>query len=164
MPGPTPKTADRRQRTNSPAGRVVAFPAGSAVKVPAMPVCLLASTKLLWKSFWDSALAQAVDVATDGAAISRYFTLLDERERAFRAYRRERLVEGSQGQRVLNPMARAMSVFDAEIRQLEDRLGLTPRARLQLGIVFGEAAQSLAALNRSLNEDESDNDDNDPRQ
>lgn len=131
-----------------------------------MPANLLASTKAIWRSFWRSALAQAVDPNTDTAAIVRLFTLLDERERAYRGFRRKRLMEGSQGQSVLNPLARAMNAFDPEIRQLEDRLGMTPRARLQLGITLGEAAKSLAELNRILEEDSNDeeNEDRDPRQ
>jgi hypothetical protein len=65
---------------------------------------------------------------------------------------------------VLNPMGRAMHEFDSEIRQMEDRLGMTPRARLQLGITMGEAARSLADLNRVLDEDDEGNDDVDPRE
>jgi P27 family predicted phage terminase small subunit len=123
-----------------------------------MPEGLLISTQGLWRKFWKSALAGAMEPESDTGAIVRLFTLYDERERAFRAYRRKRLIEGSQGQMVLNPMARAMSVFDAEIRQLEDRLGLTPRARLQLGIQLGEAAKSLQELNRMLDDDHEDSD------
>ncbi len=96
---------------------------------------------------------------TDGTAILRLFTLYDERERAYRAFRRQRLIKGSQGQAVLSPMGRAMQEFDAEIRQMEDRLGLSPRARLQLGITFGQAAQTLADLNRQLDEDSDSADD-----
>ena len=46
-----------------------------------------------------------------------------------------------------------MLQLDEEIRQLEDRLGLTPRARLQLGITFSEAAKSLDDLNRMFTGD-----------
>ncbi len=61
---------------------------------------------------------------------------------------------------VLNPLGRQLCKFDSEIRQLEDRLGLTPRARLQLGIVYGEARGSLDDINRSLKIDYDD----DPRE
>ena len=55
------------------------------------------------------------------AAVVRYFTLLDERERAYRAYKKQRVVQGSQGQKVLNPMGRFMHDCNSEIRNLEDR-------------------------------------------
>jgi P27 family predicted phage terminase small subunit len=59
-------------------------------------------------------------------------------------------VRGSKGQQVLNPLARAVATFDAEIRALEDRFGLTPQARARLGVVFGEAHRSLEQINREL--------------
>ena len=71
-------------------------------------------------------------------------------------------MKGSQGQPVLNPALRAVTAFDTSILALEDRLGLTPRARLQLGIQLNEAVRSLAELNRTLQEEE-DGTDADPR-
>ncbi len=53
-----------------------------------------------------------------------------------------------------------MRAYDAEIRQLEDRFGMTPRARLQLGITFSESVRSLEALNQSFI---ADDDEEDPR-
>ena len=52
-----------------------------------------------------------------------------------------------------------MCQFDAEIRSLEDRLGMTPKARLQLGVEFGKAVKTLDDLNKTLNADEEE----DPR-
>jgi P27 family predicted phage terminase small subunit len=98
-------------------------------------------------------LAPLVVPDTDLPALERLWTLYDERARALRGYRRERLVVGSTGQMVLNPLARAMQAFDAEIRAIEDRFGLTPMARLRLGVQLGEAARSLEEMNRSLDDD-----------
>ncbi len=64
--------------------------------------------------------------------------------------REEPMSVGSQGQKILNPMYRQRSAVDAEIRQLEDRFGLHPKAGLQLGIVYGEAARSLEELNARI--------------
>lgn len=162
MPGPQPKDPNRRQRRNT--GAVVPFRTAGVVIAPPLPPGFLVATRDLWQSFWKSPLGQAVEAKSDIGAIGRLFTLMDERERAYRAYRKQRVIHGSQGQKVISPMARAMSVFDAEIRQLEDRFGMTPRARLQLGIQFGEAAKSLAELNRMLEEDHQENEDTDPRE
>jgi P27 family predicted phage terminase small subunit len=157
--GPPPKPADRRQRTNHPA--VVPFRNAIPVKVPSMPAGLLISTQELWRNFWKSPLARAIEPESDFPAISRYFSLLDERERLYRAFRRKRIVKGPKGEPVLNPAGRALLAFDSELRQLEDRLGLTPRARLQLGIAFGEAARTLTELNQILESDHED--ETDPR-
>ena len=56
-----------------------------------------------------------------------------------------------------------MSATDTEIRQLEDRFGLSPRARLTLGLTFGEAGHTLEELNRSLGEEVDYANDEDPR-
>ena len=143
------KPPERRQRRNARWGAQLVRSA-QVEAVPEAPRDLLRVTRELWKSYWASAVAEVVERATDLPAIRRLFTLHDERERAYRAYRKDRLVEGSKGQPVVNPIARQMSSMDAEIRQLEDRLGLTPKARAQLGVTFGKAQRSLEDLNREL--------------
>ena len=60
------------------------------------------------------------------------------------------MITGSQGQAIVNPMYRQRTAVDAEIRQLEDRFGLHPKAGLTLGIVYGEAARSLEELNARI--------------
>ena len=57
---------------------------------------------------------------------------------------------GSTGQPRANPLYKQVQEFQAEARQLEDRFGLSPKARLSLGITFAEAASSLDALNERL--------------
>ena len=64
--------------------------------------------------------------------------------------RGKRVVEGSQGQPRANPLYKQVQEFQAEARQLEDRFGLSPKARLALGISMVEAAMSMDALNQRL--------------
>jgi hypothetical protein len=63
------------------------------------------------------------------------------------------VVEGSQGQPVASPLFKVAMALDSEVRALEDRYGLTPAARLKLGIRLGEAARSLEDLARDLDDD-----------
>jgi phage terminase small subunit len=93
--------------------------------------------------------------ATDLPALERLFTLRDERARALRGYRARRLVVTDSGV-ALNPLLRVLKQLDAEIRQLEDRFGLSPIARLRLGVALGEAARSLEEL---LDDDDDDDPD-----
>ena len=160
MSGPPPKPAEKRQRRNlrPKMGVVVA----TQPEAPPPPAGLLKSLRSAWTALWSSPLARFWDPVTDEPVVRRLWQLYDERERAYRGFRRERLVLGSQGQMVLNPLGRLVAQLDAEIRQLEDRVGLSPRARLQLGITIGEAARSLADLNRALDVDYDDGDE-DPR-
>jgi P27 family predicted phage terminase small subunit len=124
-----------------------------AGRPPALGDGMLEVTRKSWNAFWASKLAQRVVATTDLPALRRLFSLYDERERALRAYRRERLVVGSTGQPVINPMAKVMVALDTEIRALEDRFGLSPAARIRLGIALGEAKKTLEDMNRGLDED-----------
>lgn len=159
--GRLPKVVHRRQGHHATSALRLVSPAESAhpEAAPASERSWLAITRRRWVQYWASPLARLAERATDLPAIERLFGLYDERERAYRAFRRRRLVTGSQGQPVVNPLWKQVPVMDAEIRQLEDRLGLTPRARLQLGVTFGAAARSLEDLNQDLAID----DDRDPR-
>jgi P27 family predicted phage terminase small subunit len=136
-------------------GQLVALP--TAAPAPAPVKGWLATTGASWVRLWSSPLAQVYDV-TDLPALERLFDLLDRRERYVRAVRHKPMVEGSQGQPVAHPLARQVPVLDAEIRQMEDRFGLTPAARLKLGITFGAAQQTLADLNAALADDGEDDD------
>ena len=142
MPGPPPKP--NRQRRNRPS-RLRLVPGGLVERgLPRAPRGLLQNLRDRWDRFWRSDLAQLTEADTNLGAITRLFTLYDERERAYRGYRKERIVEGHKGQPVLNPLGRLMAAMDTEIRQLEDRFGLNPKARLLMGITLGEAVRSLS--------------------
>lgn len=157
MPGPLPKPPDRRQRRNrGPVGLVTVDSPPRAV--PAPPGGLLAASASAWERLWRSPIASTF-LDSDRPALERLFLLLDERARAFRVARRERLVEGSKQQPVLSPLLGYVATLDTEIRALEDRYGLNPRARLQLGVTFGEAHRSLSDLNRDFLEETTDHDD-----
>lgn len=159
MSGPPPKPPGRRQRSSTRALGVVEAP--PVPEIPAPPRGLLKVTREAWAAFWASPVAGAVDPVSDLAAVVRLFELRDERERCWRAVRSERLVVGSRGQPALNPLCRRVSTLDREITALEDRFGLSPLARLKLGVQFNEAARSLEELNRLLAR--VDDDEPDPR-
>lgn len=133
--------------------------------IPLPPPGLLAKIRDRWISFWRSEMARIVDEERDRPALERLFTLYDERERAYQAFRRARLLKGSTKQPVVNPLWRhATATLDPEIRQLEDRFGLTPRSRAQLGLAIGGLKKTLDDLNRELDDDRDDDDqDQDPR-
>ena len=121
--------------------------------IPQLKGRYLKNTKLWWGDFWDSDLASAIDTKSDQSAVYRLATLIDERERIFKQAKKDRLVVGSQGQAVLNPLYSAMLKIDAEIRQLEDRLGMNPKSRISLGIQLGQMKKTLADLNADLEEE-----------
>ena len=146
-----PKPLDQREHRIRPT--VVDIGAYKKREITKLKGRYLKITKLWWEDFWNSDLASAVDTKSDQSAVYRLATLIDERERVYKQAKKERLVVGSQGQVVLNPLYSAMLKLDAEIRQLEDRIGMNPKARVSLGISIGQAKKSLSDLNAELEEE-----------
>jgi P27 family predicted phage terminase small subunit len=145
------KPLDQREHRIRPT--VVDIGAYKKRDIPKLKGRYLKITKEWWEDFWNSDLASAVDTKSDQSAVYRLATLIDERERVYKQAKKERLVVGSQGQVVLNPLYSAMLKLDAEIRQLEDRIGMNPKARVSLGISIGQAKKSLSDLNAELEEE-----------
>lgn len=134
----------RRNRPKKPELALV-----GELDVPAPPIGLLKATRTWWLDFWRSDLAKALQADTDRQALERLATLYDERERTYRVIRRLRggpVAHGSQGQLVLHPLAKYLATTDSEIRQLEDRFGLNPRARIALGLQLTQARRDLEDL------------------
>lgn len=147
-----PKPKPLRQNSERRDVGLIAIDGGLAA-APEPTAGWLQATKAEWAEFWGSPLVQATLPGTDTPMIRRLFGLRDERERMMRVVRRGRVVAGSKGQARPNPLYPQVASFDAEIRQLEDRIGLSPQARLRLGISLGEAVRSLADLNAELDAD-----------
>jgi hypothetical protein len=105
-----PKHPSRRRRQNLPAPTTKLPPAGSARKAPPLvgAASMLAETRAWWRTVWASPMA-AVYLEADVPALLRMARLLDARSRG-------------------TGLAAELS----EIRQLEDRFGLSPLARRRL--------------------------------
>lgn len=151
MPGPAPKRGDVRQRrVKRPEVGLVALGEAPTRLLPKPPAGLLKVSKDRWADFWGSPVADAVDRRSDMHRVTRWITAVDEYERCMPVLRKTRLVKGSMGQPVLNPLAGYLAQVEASLRAAEADLGLTPMARLKLGITFGQAKLTAAELNRQL--------------
>jgi P27 family predicted phage terminase small subunit len=123
---------------------------GVALPVPAVEDSWRPETAARWQDFWGSAIAGQVE-PSDLGSLRRLFYLYDELDRMRDAIELTgRVVEGSQGQPRPNPLYGQVEKFAAECRQLEDRFGLSPVARLKMGLVFADAHSSLDALNSQI--------------
>ena len=124
----------------------------------------LIAVRRQWDQVWaqDSPIARHI-LTTDLAALQRLFDWRDQqlraRKRATRLWKvaeAEPTVEGSKGQTVPNGLfdvaqreeAQALSI-ETRIVALEDRLGLNPKARLNLGLTQLQG-MSLAAANAEI--------------
>ena len=129
--------------------------------LPLSPAGLLKTTRNRWDAYWASPVAKLADPVSDLPALERLFRLYDDLERSHQSVRKAgHMVEGSQGQAVMNPLLRHMQTVMAEVRQLEDRFGLSPRARLGLNLTLGATAKTIADLNADF---VGGGDDDDPR-
>lgn len=168
---PAPKVAAAKHPRAKPRAKAIgqiARRTGVAVIVPPCPSVLagkepLPETVDAWERLWSSDVAAVLELDSDMETVVRWASLLDERERTFRAFRLRRMVEGSTGQPVLSPLWQVVQSCDRELRALEDRIGLSPRARLNLGITYAEAGKSLDELNRLLERDDHEDAIEDPR-
>ena len=151
------KPAEKRQGRGTRDAGVLTV--ASETVVPTADLSWREGTVERWVGFWQSGLASQVE-PSDVPALRRLFWLTDEIARCRDAIEETgRVVAGSQGQPRPNPLYRQVQEFQAEARQLEDRFGLSPRARLQLGIALGAAHASLDALNERLQAKVVDDDD-----
>ena len=130
-------------------------------EIPSPPAGLLRVTCETWCAYWRSDLAKLWS-DTDEAAVVRLFRCYDERERAYRALCKKRIALGSKMQPVMSPLVAYVNQLDGTILNLEDRLGLNPKARLALGVQLGDARRSLDELNAAVVEEQGQ-DQEDPR-
>jgi hypothetical protein len=123
----------------------------SEVRVPDPNETWGDTTMADWETYWRSDVAK---LATPESMPSLYrlFDDYDERRTLFIGIRKSgaRLV-GTRDRPRANELYRVIAGLDAEIRQLEDRFGLSPLAKLQLGVAFGDAARSLERMNADFN-------------
>ena len=150
MPGPPPKPADRRMGHRDYPMTVIGGGVSNSDSsdvagriVPAAPEGLTGELPAMWADLWASPLAAVFDPVTDVPGLSRLFRLYADIARIKELFDGEELATGSQGQLILHPYAKLLATWDAEARALEDRYGMNPKARLQLGISLGNAAKAF---------------------
>jgi P27 family predicted phage terminase small subunit len=157
--GRLPKPADTRQRP-APHPPLELVPTVDQLPVPRPPIGLLKTSVQRWETYWRSTVGVVARESggVDLPALERWIRNVDEWDRAMRVLRRSRLVQGSAKQMRLNPLATYVAQREAAIRDAELAYGMTPIARLKLGIAVGQARLTAAQLNEALN-DSSDDDD-----
>ena len=150
---PVPKPRETRQRwaKRPEIGLVKVDPADKPV-IPTAPKGLSPASKKRWRTFWLSPLAKVVEISTDLHRVERWIQAVDEYEKVGKVFRSSRLVKGSTGQPVLNPLAAYLANLETAISRAEQEIGMTPLARLKLGIAVGQAKLTAEALNKSLSE------------
>lgn len=68
--------------------------------------------------------------------------------------KKEPTVTGSQGQPVVNPLARRLADLETQIARAEVQFGMTPKARADLGLSAAGAAKTAQELNEMVGDAE----------
>lgn len=105
----------------------------------------LATTKDAHANYWADTISSLATPATL-VVVRRYFDLVDERDRALRAVRRQRHTEGSTGQLVMHPSAGFLVQLEQAIGKLETELGIGPASRSRLKLEAASTEDTLARL------------------
>lgn len=167
MPGPPPKAKNRQRRNNrtSTGKQVAEITATDLIGRPDAPPpdprwgdsdYLVAE----WNAAWASPVAATWNQETDLATLRRLFDIRYEIECMEAAVGSNYMVKGSTGQDVVHPLIKERDSLRDQALKLEDRVGLSPMARLKLGVELGRAADSLEQMNAGL---DGELDDDDPR-
>jgi P27 family predicted phage terminase small subunit len=101
---------------------------------PKPPSGLLKPSRDRWAQFWESRAALAVDLASDMPRLIRWIEVTDEYDRTVKTIRSARLVKGSMGQPVLNPLVAYLVHLEGMITRTEKEFGMTPMARARLDL------------------------------
>lgn len=155
MPAPR-KPEQRRQAHNADRYKVVAL-APNPIAAPDPPKGLLKATRGLWDEFWTSDVARAVQPA-DLDGLVRLIQYRDEWQRLMDAYRADRFVSGSTGQVKVNPALDKALALEGAMGKLAADLGLSPMARMRLGIAVGQATKTIEELKQAADQDEPEDD------
>ncbi len=127
---------------------------GAAVpreQLPAPPEGLDPAAVDYWYGYLGSVVGRSVvNLDTDGPALRRWAACVSQRLKLQPQLDATPLVKGSMGQKVVNPINTLIVNLTREIERLEEHFGMTPLARMRLGIAIGEAADSLAGLTDTL--------------
>jgi hypothetical protein len=111
-------------------------PVMSAGVAPPPPEGLEDHAVAVWSAFWASRVSGAVDLVADGEALHHWILSVDERDKLRAATTRAPLVKGSHEQLMLNPLFRRMRELNRDIARAEEHFGMTPLARLRLGVTY----------------------------
>jgi P27 family predicted phage terminase small subunit len=102
------------------------------VSYPDPPAGLSDRSLARWDAFWASVTAQSVDLKADLNRLNRWIEMCDEYDAALEEVGRDRVVPGSAGNYVLNPLYKLLAQLDASMSRTESEFGMTPQGRKRI--------------------------------
>lgn len=119
----------------------------SALEVPAADAGWLPEIQQQWQDFWTTDLSRAIDQA-QLPVLKRLFRLRNEQQMMLEIAASEPYFSaGSKEQLKIHPARDEVRKLEPLIVALEDRLGLSPKAKANLGLATGQAMLTVEHLN-----------------
>ena len=116
--------------------------------IPRAPSGLHQMARRAWKDFWSSPLAQVVDLAADAEAIRHWARCISERELLMDELKENPVVAGSMGQPTKNPLWDVVKEYNRQIEKFREQFGMSPLARMRLGVAYSEADEALDRMQK----------------
>lgn len=102
---------------------------------------------MVWETFWSSSLAAQVQ-ASDQFAMHRWIRAVEELEQHLVTIEETGVtVKGSTGQVRMHPLYNRVEKLEEQIGKFEQQFGMTPLARVKLGLHLAEGALTAERLN-----------------
>lgn len=157
MPGVRQKPPEMLQNQRGGRGRGITVRArdGSLV-VPDPPTGLRAYGKRAWAEFWQSDVSAVVQMEADREELEHWARCVDERKRLWDIVKKSRLIKGSHGQLMTNPLVRQIRDLTVDINRVSDRFGMNPTSRFRLQFSATAVVHSANELMDLLNDDSDD--------
>ena len=133
------------------ATRVLTPIKGEGRTVPPPPEGLRPEALAAWDALWHSPIAQSIDLNADGIALRRWICAVSERLDLHDSLAVGIVMETRMGER-LDPRFGQLKELTREIAHYEEAFGLTPLARMRLGIAISAGASSIEDLKARLAE------------
>lgn len=156
--GPLPKDEGARQNRRARTNLRLIESWDDSRPIPAAPEGMSARQLDSWDAYFRSNLSALIK-ETDLPVVERLWRYYQQHEELTDIFDRGRLVPGSTGQPRINPAHDALMKLESAIHRLENELGLTPTARLRLGITFSDATLSMERLTERIQQDDISDDD-----
>jgi hypothetical protein len=141
--GPIPKSSEDRQGHRSRDSRLLEVVPPAGFDPGPAPLDSVAEE---WEVFWSSPTAKAIR-REHLPVVRRLFELRAHRDALMRVAAEEPLVAGSSGQIRTHPAYSTIATLEGIVRQLENELGLTPRALAALGLTTASATLTVQQIN-----------------
>lgn len=139
------KSDDTKQ--DQRASRKLKQVADSGLEIPEAEASWLPEIAEQWQDFWTTDLSNAIDKA-QLPVLKRLFRLRNEHQMLLDiAMQEDYFTAGSTGQLKIHPARDELRKLEPLIVALEDRLGLSPKAKANLGLATGQAMLTVEHLN-----------------